>query len=1607
MNESEMDIVEPPAEQTAPTKALVRQELQAIIAQALGLDPADVDMAVPFMDMGASSLALVDIFRAIYERFGVRPSIRKVFETYDCVDRLAEYVVALMAIQPVASPAQLLAERQAALSQPAGRAFTTLPLTAAQTNVWFLAAYSEGAMLAHTRRVAFHLTGGLDVAALQQAFQTVADRHEALRLTVDATEMQQRIALASQVTLTFVDFEGSAGGEQQAVVSAWLRDESRKPFEPTEALWRAALLRLAPARHLLVVSAHALIADEQALRRLLAEAATYYSAALANDEPLGEAAMPLRAYFDLLSAHESQPRYARSRAFWSELYADGIPQVDLAWSQPRPPVKSYAGNRLVVALPAALAHSLRAWNTTHKSSPFATILAAFQIWLQRLSGQTDIVVGVFSRGDTLLPRAGALIANTTNPLPLRTTVEVGAAFAAHLRQVQQCLLTAFDHQDYPFSAIIHDLHPDRDQSRSPVFTVAFDWQPDFAWPSFRALGVQPVTAPVQYVPYDLILSVAEANGQMQLQCDYSTELFDAATMRRWMNSFRTLLAACLEPDEQPVARLPVVAAEERRQLLVEWNNTRQPYPQDMCLHHPFEAQAAKTPEAIAVTDGQHQLTYAELNTRAEQVAAQLRQAGVGPGDFVALCLDRTVSLLVGVLGILKAGGAYIPLDPTYPVDRLAFMLHDSQAKVLVAGTTWLGRFPRFDGLTFLLEDLAMVPARGSPPAASTALKQPRQPAADDVAINIYTSGSTGRPKGVLISHRNVVNLLHTLQPVLGLTSTDRWLAVTTLSFDISETELFMPLAVGATIVLVSRADAADAERLQEHLHHDGITFMQATPVAWQMLVAGGWMGDGRLTMLSCGEAVRRELADALLARGGVLWNFYGPTETTIYSALHKVEPGAGPVPIGRPVANTQLYVLDRQMQPAPIGVPGELYIGGDGVSRGYWQRPDLTAEKFMPDPFAAVANETGNATIGGSDRPGTTPPRWLYRTGDLVRYLPNGDLLYLGRMDFQVKIRGFRIELGEVESALSSHPAVERNVVVAREDDQGRKYLAAYFTMRAGQAPPTTAALRAHLAEQLPDYMIPAAFVPLAALPLTPNRKVDRKALPEPGHALRAGLDQAYAAPRNRVEEILCRIWSEVLVLEKVGIHDSFFDLGGDSLRLTQLMLKLREYFRMRLSLREFFAQPTVAELAGMIAEARRHTLATEDGQWISPTLRQDGPEAKARFDFLRAEAQLDPAIQPQGRPYVTGARFQRLLLTGATGFVGAYLLRDLIDQTDARVYCLVRAADEAAGLERIRRQAERLGLWRASDQDRLRVVLGDVSQPRLGLNETIYRALAGEVDTILHSAAAVNFIYPYQALRSVNVDGVRRIIEFAFAEQVKPVHYLSTTAIWPMGAQRTFTETMALDQDLLLNLPYDETKWVGEKMLGEAAARGLPVAIYRPGEVSGDSRTGTSDLSHLASALLKGSLQAGIFPAIDSFLDAAPVDYVAQAIVFLMTQRQPLGRVFHLCNPRPMHAHDAYQWLRQHGYIFDVLPFDQWRWRIFNSPGFAQNALYPFAAMLEEFTELSLQLPVWDTTATIKEFEGSDVACPAVDTQLADTYLRYYIESGYIHAANPILNTA
>ena len=797
-----------------------------------------------------------------------------------------------------------------------------------------------------------------------------------------------------------------------------------------------------------------------------------------------------------------------------------------------------------------------------------TLLAAFNVLLNRYSGQEDIIVGSPIAGRNCV-ETEAMIGFFVNTLALRTNLSGNPSFQELLLRVRNVSLEAYAHQDVPFEKLVEELRPERDRSRSPLFQVMFGMLPAWIGGAARELPGMTITSTLGSThtgtsKFDLTLNTRETGRELEVLFEYNTDLFDAATITRMLGHFQTLLEGIVAHPQQRISDLPILTPAERHQLLVEWNTTQTDYPPYACLHQLFEAQVSRTPDTIAVVFESQQLTYKELDCRASQLANYLKTLGVGPEVLVGICIERSIEMVVGVLGILKAGGAYVPLDPAYPQERIGFMLEDSQVSVLLTQHKLKTRFPNHEAAICLDTDWQTITTST---VQDTLQAQVSSTTGDNLAYIIYTSGSTGKPKGVQIQHRSAVNLLNSISQQPGLTSEDTLLSVTTLSFDIAVSEIFLPLSVGAKLVLLSREAASDGTQLLKALA-SGATFMQPTPATWRLLLAAGWQGSPHLKMISTGEALPKDLANQLLPKGAALWNLYGPTETTIWSTAYQVKSGDGPICIGRPVANTQLYILDSHLQPVPIGVPGELYIGGDGLARGYLNRPELTSEKFIANPF--------------NPEPGAR----LYKTGDLARYLPDGIIECLGRIDHQVKLRGFRIELEEIQTVLSQHPDIRQAVVIAREDNPGNQRLVAYIVPNWKQVP-SASNLRSFLKQQLPEFMVPSAFVMLEELPLTPNGKIDRRALPAPDRITGEELAQNFVPASDELELQLTQIWQEVLGVQRIGVKDNFFELGGHSLLAVRLFAQIEKTFSINFPIATLFQAATIEQLADILRQGK------------------------------------------------------------------------------------------------------------------------------------------------------------------------------------------------------------------------------------------------------------------------------------------------------------------------------------------------------------------------------------------------------------------------------------
>jgi amino acid adenylation domain-containing protein len=1029
-----------------------------------------------------------------------------------------------------------------------------IPLSFAQERLWFLDQMEASTY--HLPIVA-ELAGRLDVAVLRRAFGELVRRHEVLRTSfaLVAGRPVQKVGAAFEPELALIELEGA---DRDEAIRRWTRRQAAERFDlATGPLLRAAVLRFAPHDHVLLMSLHHIVADGWSIGVLIREIGTLYRGfveGIASPLP----ALPIQyADFAQWQRERLQGEVLDEQVhYWRTQLAHTPAVLELPSDRPRPAAQSFRGASVHFEWQAELLARLKALGQQTGATLFMTLLAGFATLLARYSAQEDIVIGtpIANRTRTELE---SLIGFFVNTLVLRVDVSGDPSFTALLDRVKRMTLEAYAHQDAPFEKLVEALAPTRSLSHSPLFQVMFVLQnAPMGALQIPGLSVKALPVESESAKFDLLVLLEEGAQGVSGTIEYSTDLFDADTVRRMVGHYRTLLEAFAAQPGQPISSAPLLTAPERRQLLVEWNDTQVDYPNDRCIHELFEAQVERTPDAAALQCGDSRLTYAELNARANCLAHRLRALGVGAGSLVGICLDRSVDLVVGLLAVLKAGAAYVPLDPAYPRERVAFMLRDAGAALVLVHRQWRdlvqdsgARVLDMEAERFALQD---------EPAGDLE----RIGSARDLAYVIYTSGSTGQPKGVAIEHRSAAVLLHWARDTFSPEERAGMLACTSICFDLSVFELFLPLSWGDRVILIG-----NALELPALADASAVTFINTVPSAMTELVRLGVVPASVKVVGLAGEPLQGALVKSIYQTTAVerVFNLYGPSEDTTYSTFVHLDRGSDEaVTIGRPIANTRLYVLDAHRNPVPVGVPGELYIGGDGLARGYLNRDELTAERFVNDPFS----EDGAR---------------LYRTGDLVRYRRDGKLEFLGRLDHQVKIRGYRIELGEIEAALLQHPGLREAVVLARDSAEGGKRLIAYVV--AAEAVPHASELRRFLQERLPAYMIPAAFLMLAAMPLNPNGKIDRRALPAAEGASVASA-KLYEAPKTDTEKRIAALWQSLLQVERVGVHDNFFDIGGHSLLVIQMIGRVRDRFAIEMPLRVLFEQPTLAEFSAWIERA-------------------------------------------------------------------------------------------------------------------------------------------------------------------------------------------------------------------------------------------------------------------------------------------------------------------------------------------------------------------------------------------------------------------------------------
>ncbi|MFI3157993.1 MAG: amino acid adenylation domain-containing protein [Methylococcaceae bacterium] len=1150
----------PNADFIAP-RSPVEQLLAGIWGEVLKTDR--VGIHDNFFDLGGHSLLAMQVIVRVQEQLSVEISMFSLFER-STIAALAAHIESLLS---AGQQVQLPAIRQAARDR-------LPPLSFAQMRLWLLERISDAGG-AYNIPFFLQLEGVLEnEQALERAINEVIRRHDSLRTHFAEHKGVpfQIIEPSLSIALLTRDLSNTPEALREAEMTRHLQAQAAPPFDLIKGpLLRAELIRLGQEHHVLLLTFHHIISDGWSMDVFARELSALYGAFSRNQpSPLPELPIQYADYAVWQQEWLQGEPMERLLAYWKVRLSD-VPTLELPTDKPRPAIQSFHGKTQPFSLSPDLTEGLKALSRREGVTLFMTLAAAFQVLLHRYSGQDDIVIGTPTAGRSRVELED-LIGFFVNTLVLRTDLSGNPSFRELLAREREVTLGAYAHQDMPFEKLVEALNPERDLSRNPLFQVMFVLQntPNDQL-RLNEMAVESLSVDNGTNQFDLTLELSETPQGLTGRVNYAGDLFEAASIDRLIGHFQTLLEGIVAHPEALLSELPLLTEAERRQLLVEWNATATPFPKDQCIHTLFEVQAATTPQAVAVIYEDSRLSYAELNAQANRLAQSLRELGVKPDRVVAICAERSLNLVVGLLAILKAGGAYVPLDPAYPKDRLAFMLEDSAPVALL---TQVKLESLFEGI---VKDLPVIALDDQyPPWAN----QPETNldhsgtglSPESLAYVIYTSGSTGTPKGVMVEHRNLCNLITDVKNRYHIGAEDRILQFAATAFDMSIQDIFGALLLGAGLVLRNDAWLAGTGKFWALCEKNAVSIITLPTLFWQQLAQeDAIVIPATVRHITIGgEAVSSQVLAAWFERKGyrpTLFNGYGPTEATIYSTSH--EPSTDALSwqsIGRPIANTSIYVLDSHRRPVPVGVAGELYIGGAGIARGYLKRPELTAERFIADPFAAEADAR------------------MYKTGDLARWLADGTLEFVGRNDFQVKIRGFRIELGDIEAKLMEHPAVREAAVSAHQGADGLKRLAAYVVPDGFM--PAVPELRDFLKQKIPEFMLPSAFVFLDALPLTANGKLDRKALPEP---VAEAVSVSHTAPSNEIEHKLVDIWNDLLGLKNIGIHDNFFERGGHSLLATQMIVRIEEHLSVEIPLTSLFGMPTISALAKLIenTEAR------------------------------------------------------------------------------------------------------------------------------------------------------------------------------------------------------------------------------------------------------------------------------------------------------------------------------------------------------------------------------------------------------------------------------------
>jgi amino acid adenylation domain-containing protein/thioester reductase-like protein len=1443
-------------------------------------------------------------------------------------------------------------------------------LSPQQKRVWNLQKDS----IVYRVQAAVTIKGNLKVDLLKLALEQVINRYEILRTSfIKPPGIKTPIQKINTQGLLFwqeIDLSDRAYSEQLNQLESLSQQERLIPWDfKQSSLLRAALIKLSVNKSILLLNLPAICADSYSVKNLVQEISQCYSACLQGIELSNEEVVQYLQFSEWQNELLEDTDAEVGKQYWEKCNLSALPKISLPFENKLiADTAHFSIGSYECKIESNLLAKIAAIVEKHQSSISDFLLSCWKILLWRLTRQKNIFIGIAADGRKY-EELETVIGLLSKYLPISVNLENNLLFREVLQIVSQSVQESGEWQEYfDWDNFAEFTDTDIDSIYLPF---SFDFQAETA--KYYAEEVS-FSIDKQFVCTDrfkIKLSCCQTIDCLTAKFDYNVNLFSAEVIELLAGYFQTLLKSAVDTPDARIDRLEILTDKERQQLLIEFNNTQVDYPQDKCFQQLFAEQVLRTPDSIAVVFADQQLTYAQLHFRSNQLAHYLQKLGVKPEVLVGIYIERSLDTIVAILAILKAGGAYLPLDPALPAAALAYRLQDAGVSVVLTQRSLVSKVPADTTQIVCLDtDWELINAEKSEDCSTTV-----QP--ENLVYAIYTSGSTGQPKAVLVEHRQLVNYIYAIIARLDFAKGASFATVSTFAADLANTVIFPALCTGGCLHIIPQETASDPQALTDYFQQHPIDYLKIVPSHLTALLAASPTSSilPRKSLILGGEASSWNLIEQIqqLAPECQIFNHYGPTETTVGVLTYPITQPTqklSTAPLGKPLANTQVYVLDEQLQLLPIGVPGELYIGGAGLARGYLNQPELTTAKFIQNPFVSDSQAR------------------LYKTGDKVSYLNDGNLEFIGRVDRQVKIRGFRIELEEIETTLKQHSGVQEVVVTASEETLGNKRLVAYivtslqFRLINHNYQAIASVLRSFCLDKLPEYAIPSTFVLLKALPLTANGKIDYQALPTPEQN-RPELEQLYVAPRTGLETQLAEIWSEILGLEQVGIYDNFFELGGHSLLITQLLAKVRKVFSIELPLKVLFDAPTIADLAAQIDNTQ---IATSDIN-------------------LDSEAILDPVIVPGTKYIQKQTPPAAILLTGATGFLGAFLLYELLHKTKADIYCLIRAKTTAIALERLQNHLKSYLLWDESFNQRIIPLIGDLSQPLLGLSAEKFAVIAEQIDVIYHNGAFVNFTYPYPQLKAANVLGTQEILRLAAQTKVKPVHFISTIGV--VGAADSAVEIIREDTPINhsknISSGYTQSKWVAEKLVTIAGDRGIPITIYRPGRISGDSKTGVCNIDDHTFRMIRGCIQLGSVPKDNAMVNLTPVDYASQAIVYLSQQEASLGKVFHLINPQPLPWGEVVNSIISFGYPLQLLDYTQWSSKLLTEvERSSDNPLYPLVTTMtnKESQNSSIENSVTqqiDLQNTLTGLAETTIICPPLDQQLLSTYLSYLVRSAFL----------